>query len=666
MRAPSGGAYDVLTAADPSRDGIARRAARLLSDPSGYGQFVLRLDRRVRAYLLADPATAPARRAALSEPAYLFLSDRQGGFPANSFWLERPDGTLREMRDVAFVDTMVGDRDLSRTAIDGLEPIYAHELGHLILAELAGFGPRQAATGVHFVTVRSDAWVAFREGWGEHFQPMALDHASGGSERGLGGLEAGDSERLWYARFAREQAEGCVICPANLRFLRWQGPGEERMRDAPLRADRFIHQTVLPPALAGDGRSAADARLYRDVMPPTPDGPLKNASQMLSSEGVIATLFYRIASDPRLREAYREPAFYEPFLRPDELPVLRTSGPRRVIPPAENVYLKVFDVLHRSFAWGDWPALAFVSAYARQYPDEAPAVYDVFLDVTRGVTVDRAARIRHAEPGFLPALRDRLVSGAVAIDGAQPRPIWMISPSVTFGMGVFRYFLVPSSPTFDLNAADEADLRAVPSVSASLAGAIVRAREARGGFGAVDDLAEVGGMTPDLLAGFKSMAGRMAALRSRPREVRGGPGWLAGWLVPLLRGTYYAAGAWQAGKALVAAGAAFAAVYWLIGTVLPGSTSATPAVARRRWRRMLRRLAGGMAVAVLPGLVSIAVYSRDILPTPIVMAVAGIGLGIVVLLVSAASRRQRLSDHLASARVIAATVAASGVMGAMY
>ena len=636
-----------------------------MSDPAGYGQFVLRLDRYARTWLLRDPSTPAARRGPLSQPAYLFLSDREGGFPANSFWLEQPDGSLREMRDVAFVDMVVRDRDLGGRTIDGLEEIYAHELGHLVMAALAGPMPHRASSAMHFVTVRTDAWYAFTEGFGEHFQPVGLDHPPGTRPSEPRAASALESERRWYGRFAREEADGCVICPANLRFLRWQGPGEQRLRDAAVRANRFVYEVAMPPSLVGDGRPSFEARMYRDVMPPTPGGALKNASQMMESEGVIATLFYRLATDRRLQQSYREPAFYEGFLEPDEIAGLRDQGPSAVIEPAANVYLKMFDVMHRSFTWGNWPALAFVSAYARRFPDEAPAVYDIFLDVTRGVTVDRAAAARHRDAGYLAGLRDGLLAGDLAIDAAQPPPLWLESPGLEFGLGLFRYFPVPSSFTLDLNAADEADLRSVPHVSAALAGAVIRAREAKGGFAGVNDLSSVNGMTPDLLAEFRAMSTRMEERLSKPRTGGGDAGWFSRLLVPLLRGSYYAAGAWQVGKALSLAGAAFALIAWLIGVLLPSSRVGAPAP-RRWWRRALRAFARGVLAAILPCLASAALYAWDVMPTPGVMAAIGVLLGALAAVGLLAARQLGLADRLAMARVVVATTVAAAVMGLMY
>ena len=706
---PPGATGDALVRANLATDDIARRASRVMLDPDGFGQFALRLDRRARTLLLRDPATPGERRAVLLEPAYLFLSDRQGGFPAESFWLEQPDGALREKRGVPFVDTVVDEHDLDPGTIDGLEEIFAHELGHLVMAALAGPAPRRASSATHFVTVRTDAWTAFVEGWGEHFQPLGLDRdraaASAESTVVVAAAESTERERIarareafWYPRFAREQVEGCVICPANLRLLWWQGPGEQSLRDGALRVNRFIRQVELPARLRGDGRPAFEARMYRDVVPPSDGGPMKNASQMLSSEGVVATFFYRLVTDARLRSAYRDPAFYAPFISEEEAALMARLGPASVVPAPENAYLKLFEVMHRSFQWGDWPALEIVRAYAARFPDEAGAVYDVFLEVTRGVTVETAAPARHNEPGYLADLRERLLAGRARLDGNVGPPLWVAVPGLHLGMGVFRYFLVPAPYTFDLNAADATDLRSVPGVSAALAAAIVDARDRRGWFARLDDLGAVPGVTPDLLARFRSMHAQMQERMNRPRQRTSDPGWLKDYLALVLKGSYYAAAAWQLGSALLIAGLGFAFAWWAAGKVVPGGRMAaggnntdreeTGAPRRqvrggpvRRWMRAaVVALVGGAAAAVVPTAVSLALYGRGVMPTALNMAAAGLVIGIaftsVAVIASTARRRTGTSrsaamrfpvfDRRSALRVIASSVVASLVVGLLY
>ena len=528
---------DVLVPANLERDAIARRAAATLADPAGYTQFVLRLDRFARTYLLRDPALSPGQRASLERPAYLFLSDRQGGFPAEGFWLEQSDGSVRELRDTPFVDLVVDERDFDPADTDGLIAIYAHELGHLTMAALAGPPPQRASSGVHFTTVRTDGWLAFVEGWGEHFQPMAMDHhAAGRGGVAIRATAAAAGERTWYDRFAREQVNGCWICPANLRFIRWQGPGEQRLRDTGVRSNLFIHDVTLPAPFAGDARPAFEARMYRDVMPPALDSPLKIGPRALASEGLLATFFHRLASDERLRSGYLAPDFYRPFLPDERSADLDRLGPASLVSPAENVYLKLFHVLHHAFRWGDWPLVEFVKGYTTTFPDEAEVVFDIFLDVTRGVTVEASAFRRHLEPGYLAGLRERLLSGNARLDGSLGPPLWMVVPRVSLGMGVYRYFPVPSSLTFDLNACDVANLRSVPGVDAALAASILKVRDERMAFKRVEDLAAVPGMTPELLARFASMRERMQARREGRRSHGSNPTWMMNWLARLLKG----------------------------------------------------------------------------------------------------------------------------------
>ena len=688
-KAPDGSGSDVLVPADPAKDALARRARAVVSDPRGFTQLALRLDRFAKNYLRGDPTTDARRRAVLDQPAFLFLSDRQGGFPAEHFWLEQPDGSLEEMRDVPFVDMVVDERDFAPGAVDGLEQIYAHELGHLIMASLAGPAPRKASSAMHFMTVRTDPWYAFTEGFGEHFQPMALDHYGSAASSATRNQAPSDSERFWYSRFAREETEGCWICPANLRLLWWQGRGEQRLRDAPLRENAFVHQLALPEGLRGDRRPAGEARMYRDVMPPAAGGPLKNASQMLSSEAVMATFFYRLASDARLRNSYREPPFYQAFLGEEHAADLARLGPAALISPAENVYLKAFDILHRRFEWSQAPAISFVSGWAAQFPDEAAAVYDVFLDVTRGVTVERAAFASHAAPGYLAGLRDRLLAGTGRIDGNLGRPLWMVSPGMSFGMGLYRYFLVPQSFTLDLNGADVADLRSVPGVSSAVAEAIVREREARGSFAAVGDLAGVPGVSKDLVARFASMHERMQERLKRPQQQMSNPTWFMNYVAMVIKGTYYAAGVWQFGRALVVAGLGYLLTMWLLGRLTgtgriggrriggrETSQSASGEVSRppisgevsrpRRLRRALWALSRGAVAASVPCAISVGLYSQGIFPTMVNMAGLGLVLGIGAAVLGTVGRTAGEANRALALSRAAAILVASVIIGGMY
>ena len=664
--APDGSAADVLVRANPTSDDIAKRVAVLASDPNGFTQFALRLDRAVRTYLTSDPKVQGARRRVLSEPAYLFLSDRQGGFPAEHFWLEMPDGSLQEKKDVPFVDTVVGERDLVPGTPDGVEAIYAHELAHLLMAALAGPAPKRATSETHFITVRTDAWTAFVEGFGEHMQPMSLDHYPRAAWQAARTAPMPPAVVVQYERFVREQVAGCWICPANLAFLRWHGRGESWLRDGPVRVNLFARPITLPSALTGDGRPAGEVRMYRDVVPRFGSG-LKNGQQMLESEGVIATLFYRLASDEGLRAHYRDTGFYERFVPPGAAADLMARGPAALFSPAENVYLKMFDVLHTTFAWSDWPAVSFVKAYAERFPDEAGAVYDVFLAVTHGVTVAPDAGARSHEPGYLTGLRDSVLAGSTTLDAGLGAPLWVTVPGFRLGMGLFRYFPIPNPYSFDLNAADVADLRQVSGVDSALASAIIAARDRRGWFGAVDDVVNVPGVTPELLARFKDMRARMVARLNRPRPAANDAGAWQNYLVTALRASYWLAAAWQYGRAIVLAGLAWLLV-WGIGTRMMREPAAArkPGGRGRRVRRALRAWLRASVIASVPCAASVGLYAVNVLPSTGVMAATGAVIALGWLGARIASGRDSIYHYANHLRTVIALTAAAAVIGAMY
>ncbi|MFZ6029000.1 MAG: ComEA family DNA-binding protein [Chloroflexota bacterium] len=635
---PPGQSGDVLVAADLENDTLARRAAEILNDPQSYPHFALRLRRLANNYLEQQGFARP------DEPTYLFISDRQGGFPAQGFWLETPGGALLEKQGVAFVDMAFDESDLAGERWGGFAEIFAHELGHIILRDLAGQPTQKYSNAVHFVTVRTDPWYAFDEGWGEHFQPAAL--AASGNSAMLAQRDTPwpTAESGWYARFAGEQAQGCFFCPANLSLLFWQGRSEQQLRDGAVRANLFAHQSTLPASLQSERRPYYDAMLYRDLVPPDADAPLKNGSQMLASEGVIATLFYRLVNDRRLQNTWREAEFYQAFEYGSEKPQMRFT-------PQENVYLKLFAVFATTLDWdsgtGAPPAIQIIEGYARRYPDEAEAMYDVFLEVTHGVTV--------APTGAdLESLRQRLLNGEAGLHDNLGPALWLSNSDFKGGFGIFRYFPLRPPYTFDLNAADAADLRSVPGVDQALAARIIQAREAHGHFHSLDELAHIEGMTPELRQRFDTM---QADMRQQLQETQQDDPGLASLMLWLLIGSYLAAAIFQAGG-VIAIGTG---VYLLVHAIRRLARLAPVPAESPRASCLQIALSGagnGLGVALIAFAASLLLYAGNAPISAWSMAVAG--------LFTQGWRYFTANDRRAWAWQLAAWVAVFAVTGWLY
>jgi len=295
----------------------------------------------------------------------------------------------------------------------------------------------------------------------------------------------------------------------------------------------FIHCKALPVAALDGGTDPY--RLYLDNETSTAflSDELRNGQQMMASEGVIATLFYRIVNETALRDRYRELAFYRPFLGAD----MSVDRLRQTISSYENVNLKLFVAMRRAakaIASGVPPMVAVVNTYAALFPDEAATIYKVFLETTRGATASQelaesferlAADGRRGDIGafrsdsrgafsMLKITIDRVARGELTVDANLGPQLWLrnayfqIAPAIWTSERTLPL-------TLNLNAATEVDLMTIPGVDLATARKIVSTRRARGFFRSLDDINAV--LTPPLAQKFRAMSEQMKTAPSIPK-----------------------------------------------------------------------------------------------------------------------------------------------------
>jgi len=504
------GVHPVFRPADASSK-PAQEAARLLEQ--SYARQALVLHQYAKNYLAHRPGVDPAVAA---EPTYLFLGG-SGGYANLGFWLEDAQGQLIDKRTTSYV----GGLSIGEGYFGDFEQLFPHELGHAILQELAGWQQGTLASQVHQVTMVTDYFYAFNEGWAEHFQAVAVDHTANVRLQALRETPLSVGEQGPYVRLARELKGRRLLCPATLTLPLWFSQRESHLRYAGVKSNLFAYQPAIPEVLIqrDDPRAAL---LYQAVVPPDSAGTPKNGPQMLASEGLIAALFYQLVNDPRLQQAYREPAFYELFLPPGCDVSWSQTSPKELFSPMENVYLKLLQVFARHVRLdgdllGESPTIQMVKGYAMDYPNEAEALYDVFLGVTQGVTVEpRALQVAQdwaagkltttGRQEYLVDLRQRLLGGQVRVDSALAPQLWLRNPDTQVGIWLPDIYRgLPTPYHFNLNAATVVDLRTVPGVGVQLARQIVQVRDERGGFNTLEDLADTPGMTSEILDRFRRM-----------------------------------------------------------------------------------------------------------------------------------------------------------------
>lgn len=500
-QAPDGKSYPVFRLAEDSP--LLHETYQVLE--TSFAHRVILLDRYARNLLLSEIAgQAPPQY--LTEPTYLLMSQEEGGFPRYGFWIEDTKGQ-RQLVLAGYVD-LVLDQD----SVEGgnFEEIFSHELAHQVLHELVGRLPPGNSRNMHQSMTITDDSTAFDEGYAEHFQPLVRDATTNPRVRELtNGATSTDLDLLWISRL------------------------DTQLRTDGVKRNLFIHRKALTPSALDPGVDRY--RLYLDSETSTAflNDELRSGQQMMASEGVIATLLYRMVNETLLRDHYRELAFYRPFLGADIL----ADRLRQTISPYENVNLKLFVAIRRAsnaIATGAPPMIAVVNNYAAIFPDEAATIYKVFLQTTRGVTAsqeleeafERAAA--HGQHGDIGAFRsnsvdafsmlkstiDRVARGELALDANLGPQLWLVNADFKIAPAIW----IPERTlpfTLNLNAATEVDLMTIPGVDLATARKILSARRALGFFRSLDDLNGV--LTPPLVQKFRSMWEQMKTTPSIPK-----------------------------------------------------------------------------------------------------------------------------------------------------
>lgn len=360
------------------------------------------------------------------EPAYLLLSDRRGGFPQLGFYL---DGEKKA--DVGWVDLHRSSTVSGR--FGAMDQIFPHELLHVIVRQLAGEPRDSGGNQVHAVGVRTDPVNAFGEGFAEHVQILAVDDDDAVPEtvalrKNADVQQPADASIEAYARdLARPW---WPIRPAQIRFLLWFSQTEQVLRYHAVKANLFARAPAIPAALL-DHTDKYRAYLHQSVIPGAVDGAAKPASVMLSTEGVVAHLFWRLTTNLAIQHRYQDGTFYALF---------GTSA--EAVTPLENVFLKLFFTLAESRADSTADLLR---AYVRLFPSDAK---DVELAV-------RAALLGQTLP-----------------DAPE---VWLANDALMTGTSLFDQFRgLPRQHTFDINAATTLDWLSVTGVTPELARQLLR------------------------------------------------------------------------------------------------------------------------------------------------------------------------------------------------
>jgi hypothetical protein len=382
--------------------------------------------------LALDESAQRIAGAAAPRPTWLYLSQEEGGFARSGFWLQDANGTTFVAEP--FVDLVVGADSVE----DGsFEEVFAHELGHVFLRRLLPHLPAGPSRTAHAALALTDRPTAFDEGFAMHFQALARRATRNPRLRDIDdGLDARPFLPYWASRF-----DGA-----------WRIDG--------VRRNAFVQLQVPWPGEA-DAARAQDTSALFDT------GRLKSGDQMLASEGVVATLFYR-------------------WLAPG--PVATDAVVARYAP-----WFTAMSALDATMLDADTPLpVALLQVFAARERDAAPAAIDTFLATTYGATLGPALPHRTealavlgrgGDPeAFVPALQAARAALAEAAARAKADPSVLDD-----GLGA-GLWLAAGERVLDLNTIEADGLQAL-GLEPALAVQVLAERRARGPFAGLAALA---------------------------------------------------------------------------------------------------------------------------------------------------------------------------------
>jgi hypothetical protein len=416
-------------------------------------------------------------------PNVLFLSQTEGGFPRQGLTLKKGDRT-ETYPGLYYVDLVLDEQRVAQGELD----IYSHELGHVMMLNIMGDEiPDSRSTKQHVSMGITDYTIAFFEGWGIHFQRLAFDHVPFYRETYRSAMDYSRSfSRLWHSNIDQT--------------LRLNGVME----------NSYIHRKLLPE-IDPTSLNREELILLEHTSPVFDKTRLRNAQQMLSCEGVLGTLFYRINTNKILQDNYRDNDFYNRFL---VRPIPAGTTAKEIFTPMENVFLKnfyVWEKIKRGLHPQSSIIIEFVREWGRAFPRDKEEMLKIFILTTIGKTVIRdlgktyenmsyhgmtgdyrrfrelAAQFRE-EASFLI---QKVLNGELSLDANVGPQIWVENKDLLIRTTLWN----PENkkPLFvNLNTASSYDLASFPEIGLDKAKEIIKKREELDYFSSLEQVKNLG------------------------------------------------------------------------------------------------------------------------------------------------------------------------------
>lgn len=374
------------------------------------------------------------------------------------------EGVVKDYPNLHF---LAFNTDWDNIKSSGIEEIFAHEFSHLWL-NLFGYDTTLSKSNkFHTCTAITDTFMAFSEGFAEHFEIVTKD---------LGhSLEWKDS--FWDYGY-----------DVNA----WLSLRDEQLRYHAIVNNRFIYHTAFP--FFEDYETYNQLHLAHITSSSFAPEKLKNGNQMMASEGVIASIFYRMYQHELFKSSFLEDEFYFQF-----------GVDKKDIDPNINLYLKIIFAISKIDLTRTTLMTDFIKSYGDAFSIEKRELYETFLKVTHFSTVsdqltqDFGKLYRIGRSGDVKAFRailkntseskinliEKVSNGEVPLNYSLLNELWIeadeeITPTPWEPDEKAKYY-------FDLNTATEIDLLSLRDITLEDAKHLIRIRHSQSGFKTLEE-----------------------------------------------------------------------------------------------------------------------------------------------------------------------------------
>ena len=464
---------------------------KLLDRP--FNRWVLRLGQLSRKAALRRCAKGDTACVAQYDHPALLVVVNGGNRPKRGLTL------CRKGRAVSLPKTWYAEID-SR----GAEVLFPHEYGHALMFQnmppaLMEGPPLHPRLLPHTTGAMTNDLVAFTEGWGIHFETLAGQRSESVATRAMAQRDN------FLVTTAPDRGDSLLPARDLLSYA------QSYRRHTCIKENCFAYLPRVPASLARQTPPTNVALLSRWTDTTGDPARVRTLEQMVASEGVVAALFYRLATVPDadlpanlgpypllLAGHRRYLAFFKAFAQ--------ISPQRLRSAPAVLVFLQA---LLQDASPVERRRIARVALEVLHYTPllkDAPAIYARLHAAGRQVELKRAKGLLAAAGERMARAVDRLAREPFALADTAAPELWLVNKQRKLDLPLLGLRGVPLA--LDLNTAPPVFWMTLPGVDLTRALAIDDERRQRGGFSSLEDFVRRGQPAPATVTAVKAMLWR--------------------------------------------------------------------------------------------------------------------------------------------------------------